>query len=383
MKDLIYIGSGGAMCFTGILYYTNDPKLHRNITVPLLHALDPEQSHRLSIWAMKHKLLPRRRDTPDPSLRTSILGLQCCSPIGLAAGYDKDGEAVEGLFRLGFGFVEVGSVTPKPQEGNPKPRVFRLSEDEAVINRYGFNSAGHAQVYDNLSRLPPPGKREAPVGINLGKNKTTQDHVADYKEGVRLLAPLADYLVINVSSPNTPGLRGLQAGGALSELLEGVQAQLQQQQQLGHRPPLLVKIAPDLSETELSVICKVLLEKKVDGIIVGNTTVSRPPGLRSSHAQEVGGLSGKPLEDKATSTVRTVASITKGRLPIIGCGGISDGEGAYAKLRAGASAVQLYTALVFGGPTLVGDIEKQLLQLMKRDGFSCVSEVVGSDLRSN
>ncbi|XP_047738193.1 dihydroorotate dehydrogenase (quinone), mitochondrial isoform X2 [Hyalella azteca] len=310
--------------------------------------------------------------------------MDCSSPIGLAAGYDKDGEAVEGLFRLGFGFVEIGSVTPKPQPGNPGPRVFRLSEDEAVINRYGFNSRGHAEVYENLSSLPPPGQRNAPVGINLGKNKYSTDHVADYKEGVRLLAPLADYLVINVSSPNTPGLRGLQAGGALAELLDGVQLELAEhvkRHPQQRRPPLLVKIAPDLSENELRNICSVLINKKVDGIIVGNTTVTRPSTLRSSHKHEVGGLSGKPLEERATNVIRTVATITKGELPIIGCGGICDGAGVYAKLRSGASAVQLYTALVYGGPTLVAEIEDQLLHLMTRDGFSSVSDVIGADLK--
>lgn len=220
MRNITCIAIGGSLGFGGYVFYNNDSSLHRRVTMPLFHCLDPETSHRLSIWAMRHKLLPRRRELPHASIETNLLGMKCSSPIGLAAGYDKDGEAVEGLFRLGFGLVEIGSVTPNPQPGNPKPRVFRLTENEAVINRYGFNSAGDSAMLGNLNSHPSPGNRQAPVGINLGKNKESTNPAEDYKMGVRHLTHLADYLVINVSSPNTRGLRSLESGGALAELVD-------------------------------------------------------------------------------------------------------------------------------------------------------------------
>jgi len=381
VRDLVRIGTGGGLVFCAIGLNQNDPVLHKYITIPIMHRLDPETSHRLSIWALKHKLIAKPTRTVDPILHNTVMGLPLCSPIGLAAGYDKDGEAVPGLYRLGFGAVEVGSVTPLPQPGNDKPRVFRLEEDGAVINRYGFNSVGHAAVAANLAPLPPPGQRAAPLGINLGKNKTSPDAQLDYRAGVRSLGPLADYLVINVSSPNTPGLRGLQDGGVLGDLVEGVQEEMRAL--APHTPPLLVKIAPDLSEEEIREICLVLKEKKVSGVIVSNTTVSRPPSLRSAHAGEGGGLSGRPLEELSTWAVRVAKQAVGDSMVVIGSGGVSSAAGAYAKLRAGASVVQLYTALVYEGPGLPRAMEGELAQLIRDDGFNNISEVIGADLKQD
>lgn len=373
VRDLACIGVGGAVIFSAIAHFKNDTMFYRHVTGPLLHRLDPETSHRVAVLATKYKLVPRRRQQPDHRLGIKCLGLDFRSPIGLAAGFDKHGEAVEGLYGLGFGLVEIGSVTPHPQVGNPKPRNFRLAEDLAVINRYGFNSVGHDEILLCLHSLPPPGQREAALGINLGKNKDSADHVNDYRLGVRKLGPLADYLVINVSSPNTPGLRGLQSGGALGELLDGV---MEERGALkGHTPPLLVKIAPDLSNNELEEICSVLVQKKVDGVIACNTTLARPPSLKSEHRGEVGGLSGAPLKQMSLRVIRRVAEYTQGRLPIIGCGGVSTGEDVYDMLQAGASLVQLYTGLVYGGPGLVEDLEKDLLLKLEKEGFSSVEEM--------
>ncbi|XP_066050391.1 dihydroorotate dehydrogenase (quinone), mitochondrial isoform X1 [Chamaea fasciata] len=317
-----------------------------------------------------------------------VLGQQFRNPLGLAAGFDKQCEAVDGLYKMGFGFVEVGTVTPKPQEGNPKPRVFRLAEDKAVINRYGFNSHGHAAVERRLrarqetqNRLTRAGM---PLGVNLGKNKSSADAAADYVAGVRTLGPLADYLVVNVSSPNTPGLRDLQGKAELRDLLSKVLVE-RDLLPCKRKPAVLVKIAPDLTAQDKQDIASVVCEIGVDGLIVGNTTVSRPSSLRSRQRMEPGGLSGKPLRELSTQTIREMYALTQGRVPIIGVGGVSSGQDALEKIRAGASLVQLYTALVYHGPPVVRAVKRELEELLRasRTSWRQLEQITAADILQN
>jgi dihydroorotate dehydrogenase len=313
----------------------------------------------------------------DPILETRLWGRRFPNPIGMAAGYDKNAEAYRALLRLGFGFAEVGSVTPRPQPGNPKPRLFRLTEDRAVINRMGFNNDGVDAV---ARRLESRGRLAGPLGINLGKNKDSADAAADYVRGVQVLARHADYLVVNVSSPNTPGLRALQGREPLAALIEAVQ-RARREAVPEAPPPLLVKIAPDLQPEDRQDIAAVALESGIDGLIVSNTTIARPPGLRSRYRSEVGGLSGVPLFQPSTELLAEMYRLTHGRLALVGVGGVASGADAYAKIRAGASLVQLYSALVYEGPGLVGRIKRELAQALRRDGFSSVAQAVGAGLR--
>jgi dihydroorotate dehydrogenase len=344
---------------------------------PFLDRMEAERAHGLAVLALKLGLVPRDRETDPGLLRQSLFGLTFVNPIGIAAGFDKNGEVVAPLFRLGFGFVEVGSVTPRPQPGNPRPRLFRLTADRAVINRMGFNNRGIAAM---AGRLQGRNTAQGIVGINLGKNKDQADAAADYTEGTRLLGSGADYLVINVSSPNTPGLRALQSRDALAGLIEAV---LAARANLMRRPPLLLKIAPDLTDADRQDIAEVARASGLDGLIVSNTTIARPAGLDPRFAQEAGGLSGRPLLAPATEILRDLYRRTGGKLPIIGVGGISSAEDAYAKIRAGASLVQLYTALVFEGPGLVRRIKDGLAALLARDGFGNIAEAVGADTRGS
>jgi dihydroorotate dehydrogenase len=342
---------------------------------PALCRLPAEAVHELSLRALEigagRFFGAALRHEPDPPILAQRLwGLDFPNPVGLAAGYDKDARAADALAGLGFGFVEVGTVTPRPQPGNPKPRLFRLEEDQAIVNRMGFNSGGLDAVAARLSRRASSGI----VGINLGKNRDSRDAAADYAEGIRRTAGLADYLVINVSSPNTPGLRDLQTGAALEALLRRL---ISAGEETGSRVPLLVKIAPDLSTEECGDIAQVALETGIDGLIVSNTTIERPRGLRSRHACEAGGLSGRPLFASSTALLADIHRLTEGRLPLIGVGGIASAADAYAKIRAGASLVQLYTALVFAGPVLVAEIKSGLAALLRNDGFGSVTEAVG------
>ncbi len=277
------------------------------------------------------------------------------------------------MLRLGFGFVETGTVTPRPQPGNPKPRVFRLDEEMAVINRMGFNSGGLDAL---VSRMAGRDRGDGIVGVNIGRNRDSADATADYAEGVRRTAPVADYLVVNVSSPNTPGLRDLQARAVLEALLRQL---LDARAQTGVSLPLLVKIAPDLTPEERADIASVALATGIDGIVVANTTVARPPGLRDAQAKEAGGLSGRPLFAPSTVLLAEIYRLTEGRIPLIGVGGVASAADAYAKIRAGAALVQLYTALVFAGPALIGEIKTGLGELLRRDGFASVHEAVGVD----
>jgi len=342
---------------------------------PLLRGLPPETAHEWTLRALAAGLGGRIDEPDPPSLTQTLWGLRFPNPVGIAAGFDKDARVPDAMLRLGFGFTEIGTVTPKPQPGNPRPRVFRLEADGALINRLGFNSGGLDGALARLSRLSRR-ERGGIVGVNVGKNRDSTDAVADYVEGVHRGAPLADYLVVNVSSPNTPGLRDLQAREALETLLHAL---IEARAASGATPPLLVKIAPDLTAAECEDIAAVALATGIDGIVIGNTTVARPASLRSREATETGGLSGRPLFEPSTTVLGDMYRRTQGRLTLVGVGGIASAEDAYAKIRAGASLVQLYTALVFAGPALVGRIKSGLAALLRRDGFANIAEAVGAD----
>jgi dihydroorotate dehydrogenase len=347
---------------------------------PILHRLDPEQAHHLMLLALRTSLVRGAAETDDPVLKTRVFGIDFPNPIGLAAGFDKDAEAIDAMLSFGFGFVEAGTVTPLPQPGNPKPRLFRLDADRAVINRFGFNSRGLAAFRGRLQAR----RARAPAGIvgaNVGKNRDTTDAAADYERGIEELAPFADYLVVNVSSPNTPGLRALQRKEEIADLLRRVMAARGRAVGARKPPPLLAKVGPDLSEEELRDIVEATDASGLDGLIIGNTTIERPAHLASPHKNEAGGLSGRPLAGRATACLASMYRLTGGRLSLIGCGGVASGEDAYAKIRAGASLVQLYSALVFEGPGLVPRIKRDLAARLRADGFRSVAEAVGADHR--
>jgi len=345
---------------------------------PLLHLLPPETAHCAAIWTLKNGLAGRANEADDPLLATRVWHLSFPNPIGLAAGFDKDAEVMDAMLALGFGFVEAGSVTPLPQPGNPRPRLFRLDEDRAVINRFGFNSKGLDRFVEKLRAR----KRSGVVGANVGKNRDAPDAAADYATGITRVCAHADYLVCNVSSPNTPGLRSLQARGEMAALLARVmEARHAAAPDKARLPPLLAKVGPDLDEAQLQDIAEVALASGIDGLIVGNTTVTRPPSLKNRHAHETGGLSGAPLMVLATQCLSTLYRLTGGKMPIIGCGGVVSGADAYAKIRAGASLVQLYSALVFHGPDLVARIKRDLAACLRADGFKSMADAVGADHR--
>jgi dihydroorotate dehydrogenase len=341
---------------------------------PLLHAIDPETAHGLSIAALRAGLVAASVAV-EPSLACERWGLRFPNPLGLAAGFDKNAAVVDAALALGFGFVETGTVTLRPQAGNPRPRLFRLAADGAVINRMGFNNDGLESVRARLQRRREQGKTGL-VGVNIGPNRNTVDPVADCAVCVEALAPLVDYLAINVSSPNTPGLRALQAHGALGPLLSSCLAA--RGTRAGGGPPMLVKVAPDLSAGERRGIGLAALEAGIDGLIATNTTLARPEGLRDRRRGEAGGLSGRPLLATSTAVLADLFCLTEGRIPLVGVGGIASGADAYAKIRAGASLVQLYTALVYHGPRLVGQILHELAALLRADGFARLDEAVGS-----
>ena len=336
----------------------------------LLGRLPAETAHdlTLSLMAVARPLLPRTLGDP-PCLKVAALGLDFPNPVGLAAGFDKNALVPDAMARLGFGFVECGTVTPRRQAGNPKPRLFRLRQDRAVINRMGFNNGGMEQAARNLERRKGSGL----VGINIGANKDSADRIADYAKAFCRLAPLADYVTVNISSPNTPGLRGLQNKDELNRLIGTVLTA-----RGGAKKPVLVKIAPDLDETALDEIAAVALLHGLDGLIVSNTTIARPP-LQSAHFRETGGLSGAPLRSPSTAILRGMRRRVGAALTLIGVGGIASGADAYAKIRAGASLVQLYTALVYEGPGLVSRIKSELAECLTRDGYDMVAEAVGAD----
>ena len=337
---------------------------------PALFALDSETGHRLAIRGLA--ALPRRAPMPQPgALATTVAGLTFPNPVGVAAGFDKDAEVPDALLDLGFGFTEVGSITPLPQAGNPKPRLFRLVEDQAVINRMGFNNAGGAAA---LERLRARNGRPGIVGVNIGANKDSADRIADYAVMARMIAPVASYLCVNISSPNTPGLRALQDESALTALIEAV---IVARAESGSLPPIFLKVAPDLGPADIDAIARIALDKQLGALVVSNTTIARP-ALRSHHAGETGGLSGAPLRALALQRLRDFRKATGGALPLVGVGGIATAEHAWERIRAGASLVQLYSAMVYQGPGLGARIARGLEALMKRDGFASIAEAVGS-----
>ena len=381
----------------------------------ILPYVDPERGHELAVYfaslpaytryalGLTQSTLPTpltSAPTPvdPPQLATRLFDLHFTSPLGMAAGFDKNAECIEGLLDMGFGFVEVGSVTPEPQPGNDKPRVFRLSEDRAVINRYGFNSDGVERVKQRLEQRQLQLRTEQKaarrgdvegqgriVGVNLGKNKTSPSAIDDYSRGLRELGQYADYAVINISSPNTPGLRDLQGKRELHSLLSAL---IQVRNSLpppsaptGRRLPLLVKIAPDLTADDKQDIADVVLATGIDGLVISNTTITRPPALTSHHKSETGGLSGRPLTRLSTDTIRDMYVLTEGRVPIVGVGGVEGGGDVWEKLRAGASVVQLYSAFVFDGPCVVSRIKAELVERMAREGVVNVSDLVGADVK--
>jgi dihydroorotate dehydrogenase len=345
-----------------------------DLAARLLRLLPAETAHRLTIRALAAAPATwlRAPSGDDPILASRVFGLDFPNPLGLAAGFDKSAEAFRQLPALGFGFVEIGSVTPRPQAGNARPRLFRLEVDEAVVNRMGFNNDGLAVVQARLGACPRTGR--GILGANLGKNKDSADAAADYAAGVRALAQHADYLVVNVSSPNTPGLRALQGREPLAALLAEVR-----RARGPAGPALLLKIAPDLTEADKADIAEVALAGGADGLIVSNTTIARPSTLKSAGAREAGGLSGRPLFGPSTAVLADLYRLTGGRLPLIGVGGIAGPEDAYAKIRAGASLLQLYTALVYQGPGLIGRIKRGLAARLRADGFARLADAVGAD----
>jgi dihydroorotate dehydrogenase len=353
-------------------------------TWPVFRLFDPETAHHLALRALALGLVSVPKEPEDPILASRLWGLDFPNPVGLGAGFDKHAEVMDAALALGFGFVEAGTVTPRPQSGNPRPRLFRLDEDEAVINRFGFNSQGLAAFAERLARRRNRGGSRGIAGANIGKNRDATDATADYVQCVERLSPLADYLVVNISSPNTPGLRALQSRSQIEGLLERLlAARARVMRDAPGRPPMLVKLAPDLEETELRDIAEVALALGIDGLIVANTTVDRPASLRSRHRGEAGGLSGRPVFEKNNACLSMLYQATGGRLPLIGAGGISSGADAYAKIRLGASLVQVYSALVFHGPELVGRIKRDLAAALRADGYSHLSEAVGAAHRQS
>lgn len=336
---------------------------------PGLFLLGPETAHALSVAAIK-TIPALHAAAPDGPLQVTVAGLRFPNPLGMAAGYDKDAEVPDALLGLGFGFAEVGSITPLAQQGNPRPRLFRLAADRAVINRMGFNNGGAEAAVRRLARRRGRG---GIVGINIGANKDSADRIADYATMARLMAPLASYLAVNVSSPNTPGLRALQDEGALAALLDAV---LDARGDMG--PPVFLKVAPDLEPADIDAIARLALERSLGALIVANTTISRPP-LVSRHAGEAGGLSGAPLKPLALQRLRDFRRATGGAVPLVGVGGIASAQDAWERIRAGASLVQLYSALVYEGPGIARRIVKGLEQLMRRDGFASIADAVGSE----
>jgi dihydroorotate dehydrogenase len=334
---------------------------------PALFTLDAERAHGLALAALRVRGAGPPAE-PGP-LAIEVAGLRFPNPLGIAAGFDKDGEVPDALLGLGFGFAEVGSITPLPQAGNPKPRLFRLAEDRAVINRMGFNNGGAQEAARRLGAR----ERRGIVGINIGANKDSLDRIADYAAMTRIMAPLANYLAVNISSPNTPGLRALQDEAALTELLDAV---LKARGTSG--PPVFLKVAPDLESADIDAIARIAIDRKLGALIVSNTTISRP-ALKSRHANETGGLSGEPLKPLALQRLRDFRKATGGGLPLVGVGGIASAEDAWARIRAGASLVQLYSAMVYEGPGIARRIVRGLGALMSRDGFASVAEAVGSE----
>ncbi|CAH1106211.1 unnamed protein product [Psylliodes chrysocephalus] len=375
LKSLIKVTLGGYVTYAAISIYKGEESFYKNLIMPIVHLLDPEQAHNAAIFLSKYRLVPKLSYSDPKSLKVKVFGIEFPNPVGVAAGFDKNAKAVLGLKDMGFGFVEIGSVTPNPQTGNEKPRVFRLSEDAAVINRYGFNSDGHEEVLKRIVKIRNENKYVI-IGVNLGKNKTSEDAVGDYVQGINKFGTCADYLVINISSPNTPGLRNMQNKEILKQLLTA-SLEARNNLKIENKPPLLLKLAPDLNYEEMKDIAELLKNKscRVDGLVISNTTIDRPPHLISNNKEETGGLSGKPLKEKSTQMIYEMRRLTD--LPIIGVGGISNGTDAYEKIKAGATLIQIYTSMIYEGPPIVTKIKRELDCLLTKDGFNNIADAVG------
>ncbi|WP_338332758.1 quinone-dependent dihydroorotate dehydrogenase [Acetobacter sp. LMG 32666] len=352
-----------------------------SLSLPLVRKLDPEKAHEFAIDALTLGIsVPFKRPEDDPALATRALGMRFSNPIGIAAGFDKNARVLRPLARLGFGFVEAGTVTPRPQPGNPRPRLFRLEEDRAVINRMGFNNQGIDRFAVRLARLTRPlpsgraGGAGVPVGANIGINKTGADPERDYPALVARVKPYVNYIVLNVSSPNTPGLRGLQDAAKLKGILDAIAARH------AERPPLLVKLAPDLENDAIAPIVEAAIQGGAQGLIINNTTLARPDSLRSPYKGESGGLSGRPLATRSTEMLRIVANIAAGRLALVSCGGIEHGRDILERIRLGADLVQVYTAFAYEGPALIGRLKREMLQIMRAEGIETLDDVRGVDL---
>ena len=345
---------------------------YETLALRSLHRFDPERAHSLSILALRAGLVPSARLVTTPRLKTTLAGLDLANPIGLAAGYDKNAVAIAALSQIGFGFLEVGAATPRAQDGNPRPRLFRLTQDRAVINRFGFNNQGADVI---AARLAARKNGAVPVGLNLGANKDSSDKAHDFRAVLARCGPFVDFATVNVSSPNTEKLRDLQGAAALAALLAGV---METNAALARPIPIFLKIAPDLTMQELAQIAEVAIKSKISGIIATNTTLNRD-GLISADAHQAGGLSGAPLFEKSTRILAQLSQLTDAKLPLIGVGGISNADQAYAKIRAGATAVQLYSAMVYAGPSLIAEIAHGLDGLLARDGFATLQDAVATD----
>lgn len=365
--------------------------LYRKMVKPIFFKMDPETAHHVTIGGLQAmgkmpggtsllSMMYGVRETPELSM--DLWGIRFPNPIGLAAGLDKNGQAVRAFSSIGFGFIEVGTVTPKPQPGNELPRLYRLPQDEALINRMGFNNLGAAYLAKQLDHLRRLKQQRIPIALNIGKNKLTSNETAtdDYIACIRILYPYGDFFVVNISSPNTPDLRKLQHGDELRQLLEAVTQEMDVQKEKYQRQlPILIKIAPDLGDDELEQVVDTISKSRISGIIATNTTINRD-GLTHQNSREIGGLSGKPLTKRSTEVIRSIYKLTEGRMPIIGSGGVFTAEDAYEKIKAGASLVEIYTALIYRGPGVNQEITRGLSRLLKRDGFKHISEAIGVEV---
>jgi dihydroorotate dehydrogenase len=351
--------------------------------MPILQRLDPEVAHSVTIKAVKNRFAPIDSENTSSNLQTTVWGLNFANPIGLAAGFDKQALAMDGLLKLGFGFIEVGGVTPEPQPGNPKPRMFRLPEDKAVINRFGLNSDGQAAVAQRLANFQAK-PHVGIVGVNLAKNTTSDDIIGDYKQGVRNLGGHVDFIVLNVSCPNVAWTSALSKNDdEMAKMVCAVKEERDAHLTGARVPPMLLKLAPNMSDDTKKHMAHVALQCGVDGLVVSNTTSDRADTLQSKHSKETGGLSGAPIKQAALQTLRDMYRLTNGKIPLIGVGGIETGADAYERIRAGASLLEIYTALVYRGPGLVPEIKRELSALLQRDGFNSVAEAVGADVKLN
>ena len=349
-----------------------------DIPIKILKFLPPELAHSFSIQALKYLNL-KYDNINDPILSQHILGLDFPNPIGLAAGFDKNAEVISSMFSLGFGFTEVGTITPLPQNGNPKPRVFRLEEDKGIINSLGFNNKGILKAKKNLIKFKSSSNKNRIVGVNLGINKNSTDSINDYLFGIESFCNLANYITINISSPNTVGLRDLQLRGKIENLIKQVVIKREKIDSLT-KIPIFIKISPDLNDDQLRDIALISLANNIDGLIITNTTINRPNNLLSKNKNFKGGLSGKPLFQASNKILKKMYNLTNGQIILIGVGGISSGSDCYEKIKSGASLIQLYSALTFSGPSLISKIKKELVDLIKTDGYKNISDLIGKSV---